>query len=82
MLLRALAAAPDDQQRLTQAIKDLGELLTLPWPIDLWQAQNVYFDIRQQAVPAKLAEVKQNIAAAEKWLKQFEKLGAIIGISS
>ncbi len=81
LLLCALAAAPHDQQRLAQAIKDLDELLTLPWPIDLWQAQNIYFDIRQQAVPAKLAEVKQNIAVVEKWLKQFEKLGAIIGIS-
>jgi alpha-amylase/alpha-mannosidase (GH57 family) len=81
LLLRGLAAAPNDQQRLTQAIKDLDELLTLPWPIDLWQAQNIYFDIRQQVVPAKLAEVKQKNAGAEKWLKQFEKLGNIIGIS-
>jgi hypothetical protein len=81
LLLRALAVAPHDQQRLAQAIKDLDELLTLPWPIDLWQAQNIYFDIRQQVVPAKRAEVKQNIAAAEKWLKQFEKLGTILGIS-
>jgi len=59
-LLLALAAAADDQQRLAQAINDIDELLTLPWPIDLWQAQNIYFDIRQQAVPAKLVEAQKN----------------------
>jgi hypothetical protein len=79
-LLQALAAAPDDQQLLAQAIKDFDELLTLPWPIDLWQAQNIYFDIRQQVVPAKLAVMKKNDVAAAKWLQQFEQLGDIIGI--
>jgi alpha-amylase/alpha-mannosidase (GH57 family) len=79
-LLLALAAAPDDQQRLTQAIKDFDELLTLPWPIDLWQAQNIYFDIRQQVLPTKVAAVEKKVVAAEKWLQQFEKLGSIIGI--
>lgn len=80
-LLLALAAAPDDQKCLAQAIKDLDELLTLPWPIDLWQAQNIYFDIRQQVVPNKVAEVKKN-AAASVWLRHFEELGGIIGIST
>jgi alpha-amylase/alpha-mannosidase (GH57 family) len=80
-LLLALATAPDDQQRLAQAINDLDELLTLPWPIDLWQAQNIYFDIRHQAVPAKLAMVKKKDVVAAKWLQQFEQLGDIIGIS-
>jgi alpha-amylase/alpha-mannosidase (GH57 family) len=80
-LLLALAAAPEDPHRLAQAIKDLEELLTLPWPIDLWQAQNIYFDIRQQIVPAKLAEAQKNHAAAAKWLHQFEALGDIMGIS-
>jgi hypothetical protein len=81
-LLLALAAAPYDQQRLAQAIKDIEELLTLPWPIDLWQAQNIYFDIRQQAVPVKLVEAKKNDVAAIKWLQQFETLGGIMGIST
>ena len=80
-LLLALATTPEDQQRLTQAITDIDELLSLPWPIDLWQAQNIYFDIRQQIVPAKLAQAKKNDAAAAKWLHQFETLGGIIGIS-
>ena len=79
-LLLALASAPDDQQRLTQAIKDLDELLTLPWPIDLWQAQNIYFDIQQQAVPEKLILAKKDDAAAAVWLQQFKKLGGIMGI--
>jgi alpha-amylase/alpha-mannosidase (GH57 family) len=79
-LLLALAAAPDDQQRLAQAIKDIDELLTLPWSIDLWQAQNIYFDIRQQTLPAKLVAAKKNDTAAAKWLQQFATLGSIMGI--
>ncbi|MBE0503291.1 MAG: DUF3536 domain-containing protein [Desulfuromonadales bacterium] len=78
--LLALAAAPDDLQRLKQTIKDLEELLTLPWPIDLWQAQNIYFDIRHQVIAVKLAAVQQNDAAA-KWLQHFKTLGNSIGIS-
>ena len=80
-LLLALAAAPADRQRLAQVIKDLDELLTLPWPIDLWQAQNIYFDIRQQAVPAKLVAEQQNDAEAAEWLQLFAKLGGTMGIS-
>lgn len=80
-LLLSLAAAPDDQHRLAQAIKDIDELLTLPWPIDLWQAQNIYFDIRQQTMPAKLVAAKNNDTAAAKWLQQFATLGGIMGIS-
>ena len=80
-LLLSLAAAPDDQQRLAQAIQDIDELLTLPWAIDLWQAQNIYFDIRQQTMPAKLVAAKKNDTSAVKWLQQFETLGSIMGIS-
>ena len=80
-LLLALAATPDDQQRLAHAITDIDELLSLPWPIDLWQAQNIYFDIRQQIVPVKLTRATKNDAAAAKWLQQFETLGGIMGIS-
>lgn len=79
--LLVLAAAPDDAQRLIQTIKDLEELMTLPWPIDLWQAQNIYFDIRHRAIAVKLAAVQQDDTTATKWLKQFEKLGSILGIS-
>jgi alpha-amylase/alpha-mannosidase (GH57 family) len=79
--LLALAAAPDDTQLLLQTIKDLEELLTLPWPIDLWQAQNIYFDIRYQVMPVMLATRQKNAAPAAKWLHHFETLGHIIGIS-
>ncbi|MDZ4183833.1 MAG: DUF3536 domain-containing protein [Desulfuromonadales bacterium] len=78
--LLALATAPDDTQRLMETIKDLEELLTLPWPIDLWQAQNIYFDIRHQLIADKIAAVQQNDARAGKWLHHFETLGNIIGI--
>lgn len=79
-LLLALAACPDDPQRLAQAIEDLDELLTLPWPIDLWQAQNIYFDIQKQAVAAKVVQAKVDAAAAG-WLRQFQQLGSLLGIS-
>lgn len=79
-LLLALAAAPDDLQRLAQALKDIDELLTLPWSIDLWQAQNIYFDIRQQTMPAKLVAAQKHDPAAAEWLQQFATLGSIMGI--
>ena len=66
---------------VTYTQKDIDELLTLPWSIDLWQAQNIYFDIRQQIMPAKLVAAKKNDPATAKWLQQFEALGGIMGIS-
>lgn len=80
-LLLLLAEVPDNQRRLAQAIEDLAELLTLPWPIDLWQAQNIYFAIQQQALPTKVVQANENNAAAVGWVQQFQQLGTILGIS-
>lgn len=79
-LLLALADCPTDRHRLTQTIDDFEELLSLPWPIDLWQAQNIYFDIVKQSTRSDFA-TKNLDTMTQEWQQQFRKLGGILGIS-
>lgn len=75
-LLVDLAGQPIDLHLLAQTIADLDEILVLPWPIDLWQAQNIYFDIFQKRRALREDDVPEESA----WMMQFRHLGEILGI--
>lgn len=81
-LLLAVADHPGDQKRLLQTINDLAELLTLPWPIDLWQAQNIYFEILQQTSPPSIEQSRRDDETAHGWRQDFQILGQILNIRS
>lgn len=79
-LMENLAAWPDDRQHLYRAIDGITEILVLPWPLDLWQAQNLYFEVHRNFVPGKSLLSRQGDKDAEVWLDRFRQLGALLGI--
>ena len=63
-------------------LRKLGELEALVWlaqvppfRLDLWQAQNVYYE-RLQVISGE-----QDVQFSEKWLDRFQRLGKLLGVT-
>ncbi|MFA5308880.1 MAG: DUF3536 domain-containing protein [Dehalococcoidales bacterium] len=74
-MMAALAAAPADTDRL----KKLGEAITLarglPFPVDLWKVQNLYWEMLGKDYAVLQLKAGRGDAAARQWVKAFAGLG-------
>jgi len=74
-MMAALAAAPGD----IDSVKRLGEAVTLarrlPFPVDLWKVQNVYWDMLRVSYAVFRHKVGQGDALAKVWVEAFAALG-------
>jgi hypothetical protein len=78
-----LAAAwytePEDSARLAH-LKDAVELArTLPFWVDLWRAQNIYYEVLQNIYPRILEAGGENKETGE-WLREFRTLGDLLKV--
>jgi alpha-amylase/alpha-mannosidase (GH57 family) len=48
---------------------------SLPFPVDLWRAQNIFFDVLQTAYPEKRLQAEKGEEEAQAWLEHFHSLG-------
>jgi alpha-amylase/alpha-mannosidase (GH57 family) len=73
-----LSAAPGDRARL-RSLQQAAELArSLPFWVDLWKAQNVYYEILQNDLPNGLGPVRKDGAADSEWRKEFLALGDLL----
>lgn len=72
-LLSVLTESPDDLDRLRQAVDGLRLLRELPFAVDLWQAQNLYLELRSRP-GAQAGE------GATTHRDLFRQLGTLLGI--
>ncbi|HEX6642000.1 MAG TPA: DUF3536 domain-containing protein, partial [Thermoanaerobaculia bacterium] len=74
-----LAEDPDDVERL-ERIDQLARLIgDVPFEVDLWNAQNSYWELMHTVLPDKRHEAIDN-AAARAWVEQFEGLADTLHI--
>jgi hypothetical protein len=79
-LAEALRAEPDDRGRLAR-LDTVAELAqTLPFAVDLWETQNIFYDLMQGVYPRRLAEAAAGDAEAREWTSAFERLGARLAV--
>ena len=61
---------------LIEKINDVIKASTpLALPLDLWKAQNIYFNIGRVSHGAMKVKAERNDSAAKKWLESFLRLG-------
>jgi (1->4)-alpha-D-glucan 1-alpha-D-glucosylmutase len=53
---------------------------TLPFEVDLWRAQNAFFDVLRRACPEFLDRAAEGDDQARAWLKHFVLLGEKLGV--
>ena len=64
-------------QRL-EAMVDLAH--ALPFEVDLWEVQNVYYELLQQVYPALRDKRNRGDNEAQEWVGHFVSLGEALGI--
>ncbi|HEY2381610.1 MAG TPA: DUF3536 domain-containing protein [Terriglobia bacterium] len=53
-----------------------GLALNLPFEVNIWRAQNNYYQILQKMFPHKVQQAQEGDAAAREWVEHFAALGA------
>jgi hypothetical protein len=68
-------AQPGDLSFL-QKLEGLAALAcSLPFPVDLWRVQNIYFQVGQEAYPQFRSGAEKGVDPAKVWVDHFTSLG-------
>lgn len=66
---------PEDRGLLTQLDAAVGLARNLPFEVDVWHTQNVYYELLQTVYPQMNIEAGEGYADAHAWLRLFRSLG-------
>ncbi len=69
------AEAPTDQRRLQRFAHAAAVSRTLPFDVNIWAAQNVYYDVHAQTMPEMQSRAQRGDSRARRWIEQFQLLG-------
>jgi alpha-amylase/alpha-mannosidase (GH57 family) len=75
-MLEDLRNRPADVARIKEIEGALELAGSLPFHVNLWQAQNIFYELMQDVYKAALQKADQADKKARKWLKHFQSLGA------
>jgi hypothetical protein len=70
-----LREQPEDPHRLEEVESMVGLIRTLPFPVDLWLAQNRYYEILQSTYPKLRDQAEAGKKGAKEWVERFRALG-------
>jgi alpha-amylase/alpha-mannosidase (GH57 family) len=82
-LVRAAAhwqAYPSDLVLLQTLVETMRLVRTLPFGVDLWQVQNVFYGLCHTAYPALRQSADQGDAPARVWVHHFRALGNLLSV--
>ena len=74
-LSEAFRKNPEELSLLAQLDGAVGLAHSLPFEVDIWKAQNVYYDLLQQIYAEFEEEATQGYADARQWVTAFTSLG-------
>ena len=74
-MMEKLASAPDDAAHLASLVDAVALARSMPFAVDLWKAQNLYYEMMQNVQPDFQKRAQQGDEAARKWATQFASLG-------
>lgn len=78
--MMALASTPGDTDIITAMIDSVQLSHAMPFDVDLWRVQNIYWDMLQTNYPEFKQKAQQNNRQAIKWVKAFDSLGELMKI--
>lgn len=78
--MAVLAAAPEDADILKNVLETVTLARSLPFPVDLWKVQNIYWDMRAAVYPRYKNNAVQGDPAAKAWVEAFAALGNDLSI--
>lgn len=79
-MMAGLLAAPDNLDNLEKLVSAVSLARSLPFPVDLWKVQNLYWDMLQTSYPEFKRKAGRNDKTAIAWLEAFVSLGKELSI--
>jgi alpha-amylase/alpha-mannosidase (GH57 family) len=73
-----LFTEPEDLSRLRSLQKAAELARSLPFWVDLWKAQNVYYEILQSVFPKIQKQVSEGGKGDPEWIREFLALGELL----
>jgi len=77
-----LLGKPADVENLKQFVEEAKVIHDLPFEVNLWKPQNVYFEVSHGFRPEMTRRSKQGDAEAKPWESLFAELGQVLGFSA
>ena len=74
-LVAALREDAEDASRLERLAELTALVKSLPFEVDLWAAQNGFYDLMEKVLPEIRARAHANDAKARRWLQLFRVVG-------
>jgi alpha-amylase/alpha-mannosidase (GH57 family) len=79
-LIEQLASSPNDLSLLMALDASVGLVRSLPFEVNLWKVQNLYYDMLQRIYPDMLDKADQEDTEAQTWVEHFVSLGEALRI--
>jgi hypothetical protein len=79
-MMTALSAEPEDIERMKNVLDAATLARSLPFPVDLWRVQNIYWEMLQNTYPALKERADRNEGPAVAWVTVFKELGKKLSI--
>jgi alpha-amylase/alpha-mannosidase (GH57 family) len=79
-IMTTLVSAPEDISIIKHLIDCIRLTQALPFNVDLWKVQNLYWGILQTSYPEFKQRAGSNDRQAGKWVKHFSSLGKLMKI--
>jgi hypothetical protein len=79
-MMTALVASPEDSHILKDLIDCIRLTTNMPFDIDLWKVQNLYWDMLQTRYPEFKKRTEKRDKRAAEWVKDFNSLGDLLKI--
>ena len=78
--VKRFKADPADSSRLRDFEAAVGLASSLPFTVNLWAAQNVYFDVQQSVYPQQLTRAEEGDENARAWIEHFRPLAGKLSV--
>ncbi len=75
-IMEALANEAESMQRLRNAHTAIAMARSMPFTVNLWQAQNIYYRLAQEALPRQ----QERGEKSQEWVDLFLSLGDLLGV--
>jgi len=79
-MIKTLAAVPGDTDILNNLTDAISLSLAMPFSVDLWKVQNLYWDMLRTSYPEFQRKAAHNDRQAAEWIKAFSSLGELLKI--
>ena len=79
-IMGRLAAEPDDMENLEKLAGMVSLARNMPFPVDLWNVQNLFWEILQTVYINYRQKAEKNDKTASAWVKAFLTLGKELSV--